>query len=332
MIARRVTIAGAALLGMVLLVTACRKPRNDVTQVPTPPRITTATPPAPAPSTFAEPPTGELREVTFDYAGTPVGSSSVVVAIPTNATKESPLPVLVTFHGRGESMKGPARGARGWIDDYGLKKATKRLASPPLTAADLGDSVAPERLVKLNDALRAEPYRGLIVVCPFLPDIFHGDQAIADGTRYATFIVDEVLPRVYRETPAVGTPETTLVDGVSLGGRAALLVGLLRPKAFRVVAALQPALDNVEARPFAGLAERAKAENPALVVRLLSSSEDYFLEPTVELSRELKSRNVNHTLDIVVGTHSYEFNRGPGVYEMLIFHDRAVRGLESLRH
>jgi enterochelin esterase-like enzyme len=321
---------GSTLVLALLLVPDCRKPRNDVTQVPTPPRITTTTPPAPAPSSAAQPPTGEIREMTFDYAGTPVGANTVVVAIPTNATKEAPLPVLVALHGRGESLKSPARGARGWVDDYALKKATKRLASPPLTAADLGDSVAPERLVKLNEALKAEPYRGLIVVCPYLPDAFHGDQALGDGARYATFIVDEVLPRVYRETPAIGTPETTLVDGVSLGGRAALLVGLLRPKAFHAVAALQPALDNAEARPFAGLAERAKAENPALVVRLLSSSEDYFLEPTVELSRELKARGVDHTLDLVVGTHSYEFNRGPGVFEMLIFHDRAVRGLEAI--
>jgi enterochelin esterase-like enzyme len=183
---------------------------------------------------------------------------------------------------------------------------------------------------RLNVALASNPYRGLIVVCPFLPDVFHGDQTMSDGARYASFIVDEVLPRVYRETPALGTPETTSIDGVSLGGRAALLVGLLRPKAFHVVAALQPALDGAEARPFAGLVERARKENPGLVVRLLSSDQDYFLEPTVELSRELKSRGVKHQLDLVVGNHSYEFNRGPGVYEMLIFHDRAVRGLDGI--
>jgi iron(III)-salmochelin esterase len=323
-------VVGTTLLTACLFAAACRKPRNDVTQVPTPPRITTTTAPAPTPSGSAEPPTGELREMTFDYAGTPVGANTVVVAVPTNAKKESPLPVLVAFHGRGESLKSPSRGARGWIDDYDLKKAVKRLAALPLAAADLGDSVAPDRLVKMNEALRTDPYRGLIVVCPYLPDMFHGDQALGDGARYATFIVDEVLPRVYRETPATGTPETTLVDGVSLGGRAALLVGLLRPKAFRVIAALQPALDNAEARPFAALAEKAKVENPALVLRLLTSSEDYFLEPTVQLSHELKSRGVSHKLDIVVGTHSYDFNRGPGVYEMLIFHDRAVRGLDAI--
>jgi hypothetical protein len=28
----------------------------------------------------------------------------------------------------------------------------------------------------------------------------------------------------------------------------------------------------------------------------------------------------------VPGPHDYEFNRGPGAYEMLMFHDRVLRG------
>lgn len=326
----RVVAFGSVLLLSCSVLVACRKPRDDVTADTKPPRITAVPAPQPAPSASAEAPSPELREITFEYSGTPVGANTVVIAVPANATKASPLPVLVALHGRGESLKSPSRGARGWLDDYDLKKAVARLVAPPLTTKDLGDSVAPDRLAKMNEALAANPYRGLIVVCPFLPDLFHGDQTMNDGARYASFIVDDVLPRVYREAPALGTPETTALDGVSLGGRAALLVGLLRPKAFRVVAALQPALDVAEARPFASLAERARGENPSLVLRLLSSDEDYFLEPTVELSRQLKSRGVNHTLDLVVGTHSYEFNRGPGVYEMLLFHDRAIRGLGAI--
>jgi hypothetical protein len=36
---------------------------------------------------------------------------------------------------------------------------------------------------------------------------------------------------------------------------------------------------------------------------------------------------VTHTFDTVLGTHSYRFNRGPGAYEMLLYHDRVLRGL-----
>lgn len=323
----KLATVGASLL-VLAVSTACRKPRDEtVTKDTKPPRVTVAPTPVPASAGVDPSLNGALREITFDYAGTPIGANTVFVAVPAAATKEHPLPVLVALHGRGESLKSPSRGARGWLDDYDMKKAVARLSAPPLTPSDLGDMVAPERLAKMNAALAAEPYRGLIVVCPYLPDAFHGGQTMEDGARYADFIVGEVLPRVYRETPAIGNPETTAVDGVSLGGRAALLVGLLRPKSFRVVAALQPALDNAEARAFANLADRARKENPALILRLLSSSEDYFLEPTVELSHELKSRSLDHRIDLVIGTHTYEFNRGPGVYEMLVFHDRALRGL-----
>jgi len=35
---------------------------------------------------------------------------------------------------------------------------------------------------------------------------------------------------------------------------------------------------------------------------------------------------VDNELAVIPGPHDYEFNRGPGVYEMLVFHDRALRG------
>jgi len=35
---------------------------------------------------------------------------------------------------------------------------------------------------------------------------------------------------------------------------------------------------------------------------------------------------VAHGFALVVGTHSYQFNRGPGALEMLLFHSRVLRG------
>jgi enterochelin esterase-like enzyme len=321
----------AALVVIAAFSGGCRRVHHDEAPVRAPAAAASATASSGAPTTPPERahppghPTGALREITWHYDSTAFGPSEVVVAIPKDGAPDEKWPVLVAFHGRGESLRGPKRGARGWLDDYTLPKTTARLTAPPLTAADLLDFVTDEHLAQLNAELRQTPYRGLIVVCPFLPDVLRGSRGESDGKLLAAFVVDEVLPRVYRETPAIGTPATTGIDGVSLGGRAALFVGLGRPEAFGAIGALQPALDNEEVVRVAQMAQEARAKNPDFSLRLLTSDEDYFLEPTQALSRALKERNIAHRLDVVSGTHSYEFNRGPGGYEMLLFHDRALR-------
>jgi enterochelin esterase-like enzyme len=315
----------ATLALSVVLCVACHRSRKEAPPRPTVP-VAVPLPAAPVASAGASPrPSGALREVTWHFDSTPFGASEVVVAIPTDGAPDARWPVLVAFHGRGESLRGAKRGARGWIDDYTLPKTTRRLSAPPLTGDDMLGMVTEAHLADLNGALSAVPFRGLIVVCPFLPDVLRGGRGEADGKQLARFIVEEVLPRVYRETPAIGTAASTGVDGVSLGGRAALFVGLERPEAFGAVGALQPALDSEEAVRFSQLAEDARTKNPALALRLLTSDEDYFLEPTQVLSKALTAHGVPHRLDVVSGTHSYEFNRGPGGYEMLLFHDRALR-------
>ena len=269
--------------------------------------------------------TGRLRELRFSYATTPAGPMDVVIAVPV-AAPERRFPVLVALHGRGEAFKGPERGARGWIDDYGLSRAVARLSAPPLSAQDLLGFVDTPRLTSLNRALEREPYRGLIVVCPYTPDLLAGERRLDAAEHFATFVVDELLPRVYRETPALGSPANTGIDGVSLGGRAALLVAFSRPSAFGVVGAVQAAFDGREIAAVAERGRRALDQNPKLVVRLLTSHDDYFLAENHMLSRALSKLAIRHRFDNVVGPHTYEFNRGPGVYEMLTYHDRALRG------
>jgi hypothetical protein len=78
--------------------------------------------------------------------------------------------------------------------------------------------------------------------------------------------------------------------------------------------------------PIAELVKTARAENPKLRFRLMSSVKDRFLEVTTQISDALDQRKERHQLDIVRGNHSYEFNRGPGVYEMLLYYDRILRG------
>jgi enterochelin esterase-like enzyme len=186
------------------------------------------------------------------------------------------------------------------------------------------------RLDHINRSLRQTPYEGLIIVCPYTPDFLAGQRSLDAARPFAAFIVDELLPRVVRELPALEGPRATGIDGVSLGGRAALLVAFERPKAFGVVGALQAALNASEIRPLTERARGALQQNPSLRVRLLTSDDDFFVAENRAFSAALRGAGVHHELLVVPGPHDYEFNRGPGVYEMLLLHDRALRGVPPI--
>ncbi len=265
------------------------------------------------------------QELTWDFSDVELGPMRVVIVLPERA-KEQRFPVLVAMHGRGEALKGAERGARGWVDDYLLPTTIERLHRPPITPDDLRGFVDEARLTRLNESLEKQPYQGLIVVCPYTPDILPADESIDKAQNLARFVVETLLPRVYRETPAIGTPATTGIDGVSLGGRAALGIGLLRPKAFGVVASLQAAVRTDNSDDILRRAREAKNQKPDLFVRLLTSSDDYFIAANTALAQSLQNEGVHTELVTVPGPHDYDFNRGPGGYEMLMFHDRVLRG------
>jgi hypothetical protein len=267
--------------------------------------------------------------VTWAYADTPVGPMNAVVVVP-ERSDEQRFPVLVTFHGTGEARKGPEKGARGWLDDYGMERALERLKRPPLTSEDLQGFTEPARLGQLNEALAKQPYQGLIVVNSYTPDMLRGDEPFSKIGPLAKFVVEELLPRAKRETPAIGTPQTTGVDGISLGGRAALAIGLRHPDAFAAVGGLQPAFDLDNASKVAERALLARQKNPSLAFRLLTSDGDYFLASTKAMSQAMQQAGVPHSLVVVPGPHDYPFNRGPAVYEMLLYHDRVLRGLAPI--
>jgi enterochelin esterase-like enzyme len=158
-----------------------------------------------------------------------------------------------------------------------------------------------------------------------LPDILRAENLFTEGKALARFIADSVLPKVQAETPALPGPAHVAIDGVSLGGRAALALVAYEPKAFSVVAATQPALDEKELAVLVAQLAQARQQNPKLQLRLLTSDQDYFLDTTRMFSKGLTALHVEHQLDQVMGNHSYDFNRGPGVHEMLLFADRALR-------
>ncbi|MBX3234141.1 MAG: hypothetical protein KIT84_06220 [Labilithrix sp.] len=245
-----------------------------------------------------------------------------VTIVPAWKKPDERLPVLLAFHGRGEAMKGPDLGVMGWPKDYKLLRAIERVSAPPLTAEDFESFVEPARLEHHNEALAARPFAGLVVVCPYSPD---GDWRSPKAmSAYATYVVETVLPRVKKELPVLGTPASIGLDGVSLGGAQSLRIGFSRPELFGAIGTLQAALDEGQAGEMTELAKAARAKNPKLALRLLTSKEDYFRRAIRATSQAWRAAGIEHDFEEVPGPHDYPFNRGPGAIEMLLWHDRTL--------
>jgi len=206
-------------------------------------------------------------------------------------------PLVVALHGRGET-RGLDVGARAWAEDYALDRMHRRLLSPPLTAADLQDMTSPERLAALNASLAAAPYKGLAVACPYTPDLV--GRPPADTEDFARFVIERLLPRARAAAKARADRAATGIDGVSLGGRVALFVGLRHPEVFGVVGALQPAIRSSEAELIAEMARAANAR-AQVRLRLVSSDDDPFLPAVRAAAAALGAAGVAHEL-----THAFD--------------------------
>lgn len=264
---------------------------------------------------------GPLRRLVWDFPDSPMGELRVLVAVPPRGQGTGKFPVLIALHGMGEAAKGSVRGARGWLDDYRLEHAHQRLLEPPLAQDDLLGLVTGSRLAQMNARLKEQAYQGLIVVMPYTPRELAGEQPFESVLPYGRFLVERVMPRVLAETPALASAAHHGIDGVSLGGRVALLVGLQKPTAFGVVSTLQPAFDADDAPRLVRLARQARQRNPSLVLRLVTSDNDYYRRPVSVISAAFREAGVTHDFVELTGPHDYAFNRGPGAFEMLLYHD-----------
>lgn len=243
----------------------------------------------------------------------------VVVMLP-DPLPPGQLRAVIALHGRGESLKSPELGAMGWPRDYALTRAYARISNPPLTSEDFEGLVDPGALESKNRALAERRFGGLAILCPFLPDIdpFDADKVAA----YGRWLVDDVLARAKAELPIAGTRGATGIDGVSHGGIVSLLVGLARADVFGAVGALQPAILAEKVSALTAVANGAKSRLPKL--RLTTSHDDYFRAAIAETDQSWTAAGIEHDYDDLPGPHDYVFNRGPGAYELLFWHDRAL--------
>ena len=244
-----------------------------------------------------------------------VGDKPLVVVRPEGP---GPWPVVYALPGLGEMKRGPRISSHGWVTHYGLREAMNAVLRGNVTSKDLQGLVKGDTLKPYRD--RAARFKGLVIVCPATP--------VKLKASFRTYLIDTVIPWAERTLPIRRGPAFRGIDGISLGGRHALRIGLARPELFKAIGTEQAA-----ARGLSSLANRLVRARPAafahLKVGLITSKHDGFREPVRKLNRTLTRLGVSTYFTVTPGRHDKRFARGPGAVEMLLFHDTALNRRSS---
>jgi hypothetical protein len=280
------------------------------------------------PTLDAAPPPGATRLLTWTLPERGAAGEAAVLVPEPVAGGAARWPLVVALHGHGEAMKPPRDGAMGWPRDYALTHAIERVNRPPLDADDVQGFVDDARLAQYNAQLASRPFGGLVVLCPYVPEL--NLRSHADLAEYGRYVADVLVPRARRELPVFASVEATGIDGVSMGGATALRAGFARTDTFGAVGALQPAMSDDQVDEWVEVARAARARfagvagRARLPIRLTTSHEDVYRDAITHLSRALLSAGVAHDFADIPGPHDYPFNRGPGAIELLLWHDRVL--------
>jgi predicted esterase len=249
---------------------------------------------------------------------------SVLVAMPRGPSADGSLPVLVLLHGLGETRDERA-GLFAWVGPYGLSRAWERLQHPPLVRERESYLAEPE-LDALNQSLSARPFQGPVVVCPFMPNPYAGGGSGNRLERYAKALEQEMLPAVRERVSAASRePAHTGIAGVSLGGAVALEVFVRKPRLFATLGTVQGAYGVNLGALFARRIVEAESV-PGRAVYVSTSHGDPYRAANERLARELEQRGMPTRLSVRKGPHSQAWLIEIGSLELLLWHDRALRG------
>lgn len=233
------------------------------------------------------------------------------------------VPLLVLLHGLGET--GDQRlGAYAWVERYGLGSAYDRLCQPPIKPTDGWRYWQQPRLAEVNRQLAEQPFRGLVIACPFTPNVYKlARQAALDA--YADWLVDTVIPRARREAPVQADAAHTSLNGCSLGGYVGLEIFLRKPEHFGAWGSVQGALGEHRIK---GYVERLKQISARVGPRRLlveTSTGDTFRKVNEQLSQGLGAAGLAADFIMPPGPHNQPFLRDSGTLELLLWHDRLPR-------
>ena len=264
------------------------------------------------------------RELSIEGAGR-FGQKCLLLR-PTRVSEEEPLPLLVLFHGLGETGN-EALGIHAWYQRYGLPEAYQRLSAPPVVRTlPQQRYLSDQRLEQINRELAVAPFPDLAIVCPFTPNVLGKDPSSPVLDRYAEYIEHALLPAVRAACATQGGAARLGVDGVSLGGYVALEVFSRKPELFGVLGSMQGAFGAQLAEAYARRIAEASAKFGPRRVHVATSSYDPFRAAAQRLAQRLGERGVSYTFTLADGPHDQTFLREAGTLEVLLFQARALHG------
>jgi hypothetical protein len=232
------------------------------------------------------------------------------------------LRLLVLLHGLGET--GDERmGAHAWVERYGLGRAYDRLCEPPVKPlAKIGRYWRPERLAAVNQQLEGRSFGGMLIACPYTPNVYKARSRKAMLDDYADWLVESVIPRARNEAPTHGDAAHTSLDGCSLGGYVGLEVFLRKAAHSGAWGSVQGALGAHRVASYAERLGTVIDKHGARALHIETSEADAFRRVNEQLSRELRRRSIAHDFRMPPGPHNQPFLRDSGSLEMLLWHDR----------
>lgn len=235
----------------------------------------------------------DVREVRVEGAQ----SRRFVLGVPTHLAAAERAPLLVLLHGLGET--GDERmGAWAWFERYGLGTSYDRL-------------------------LARGAMRGLVLACPYMPNLPIGDPSAFDA--YARWLVEVVAPRARLEVPVLERPSSTFLCGCSLGGHFSLEVLLRRADAFGAWGGVQTAISESGALRYARQVADAVARSGPRALLVETSTGDPFRAGSLRLSSALTRAGVPNTLVELPGPHDQAWLRSSGTERMLAWFDGLPR-------
>lgn len=235
-------------------------------------------------------------------------------------------PILVLLHGLGET--GNERdGVYAWAQRYGLLSSYRRLLRSSVMdgVSRSNGYLRVSRAEQLDRQLMLHPFRGMVLVCPYTPNVFAMNTSSALD-EYAAWIVEVLLPEVRSRTPTREGMRWTGIDGCSLGGFVSYHVFQRRPEAFFTCGGVQAAIGKAAAVEHAERFRSAVERVGLRRIHLETSTQDPYHDANVELARLLGRSGVEHELRVSPGPHNQPWLIEVGTLEMLLWHDRQLRG------